>query len=131
MALLKELRGAITVADCAAKHAVGRTIVWYRVRTGSLRSISNQTARACAAAVLRRYGGEYVGTERISLATRNAAIARGLGLPKPSLWSLCCRHQIRDCTLDKIAIPLLFRGKIMSPRSMRVTEANCDGRYGR
>ena len=41
----------------------------------------------------------------------------------------CCRHQIRDYTPDKIAIPLSFDKKIMSASSMRelvITDANCD-----
>jgi hypothetical protein len=39
-ALLKELPGAMTVEEYAAKHGVGRTTVWYRIRNGSLRSIT-------------------------------------------------------------------------------------------
>jgi hypothetical protein len=41
----------------------------------------------------------------------------------------CCRHQIRDYTPDKIAIPLSFDTKIMSASSMRalaITDANHD-----
>jgi hypothetical protein len=40
----------------------------------------------------------------------------------------CCRHQIREYTPDKIAIPLSFEAKIMSASTMRalaITEANC------
>jgi hypothetical protein len=41
----------------------------------------------------------------------------------------CCRHQIRDYTPDKIAIPLSFETKIISASTMRalaITDANRD-----
>jgi hypothetical protein len=40
----------------------------------------------------------------------------------------CCRHQIRDCSPDKIAIPLSFDAKIFSATTMRALAVTDDNR---